>query len=118
MIHATVRKEQQSLTSSTKSSPVFTSTVVEPWSSRDGSVEPQVINSVHADHEFAHLKQIVAEKDEEIESLRKQLHDKEQLIEEVEATVESLKEKLIEVCKYHAVPVYKKEKITHKYGHY
>lgn len=90
-------QKEQSLTSSTKSGPVFTSTVVEPWGSRDGSVEPQVGNGVQADHEFAHLKQIIAEKNEEIESLRKQLDDKEQLIEEVEATVESLKEKLIEV---------------------
>lgn len=91
--------KEQSLVSSRKESPVFSDTVVEPWSGREGSVEqPQVTGtSVQADHEFAHLKQIIAEKDEEITSLRKQLHDKEQLIEEVEATVQTLKEKLIEV---------------------
>lgn len=94
-VNGAVRKEQ-SLVSSRKS-PVFSGTVVEPWSSRDGSVEQQVSNSPQADHEFAHLKQIIAEKDEEIELLKKQLHDKEQLIEEVEATVQTLKEKLIEV---------------------
>ena len=78
---------------STRKGLVYSGTVVEPW-----SAEPQVGNGVQADHEFAHLKQIVTEKDEEIESLRKQLHDKEQLVEEVEATVKTLKEKLIEVC--------------------
>ena len=96
-VNGTVQKER-SLVSSRRS-PVFSGGVVEPWSSGDESVEPQVTgSSVQADHELAHLKQIVAEKDEEIESLRKQLHDKERLIEEVEETVQTLKEKLIEVC--------------------
>ena len=91
--------KEQLLVSSRKESPVFSDTVVEPWNGREGSVEqPQVTGtSVQAGHKFAHLKQIIADKDEEIASLRKQLHDKEQLIEEVEATVQTLKEKLIEV---------------------
>ena len=94
--------KEQSL--STAKSPAFINTVVEPWSKAKIS-DPQV-NIMQAE-KFVDFQQLIDEKDEEIDSLRKQLQDKEQLLAEVETTVVSLKEKLMEVHNY---LVYKRER--------
>ena len=87
---------EQSLVALNLESPAFTSTIVELRNSKDGSTEQLEFSSTQA-AELASLKWLLAEKDDEVESLRKQLHDKEQLLADVETTVTTLKGKLIEV---------------------
>lgn len=72
-------------------SPAFSSTAVQPGSKAEDPLTGTQ-GEVYSD-----LRQLVDKKDAEIESLKRQLFDKEQLISEVKETVESFKKILIQV---------------------
>ena len=74
----------------TKERPAFSSAAVQPRSKAEDRL-------TGTQGEYSDLRQLVDKKDAEIESLKRQLCDKEQLISEAEETVEIFKKKLIQV---------------------
>lgn len=81
--------------SDAKTAEVFTSTILQPWSNNDGQSSP----SKQRDKDD--LQQLVKQKNDEIESLRQQLYDKEQLISEIGTTIETLRRDLAQVNNVH-----------------
>lgn len=82
-----VTKEQCGSTTKTTA---FASTIVQPWNTGEHQ-------STSEREEHAGLKQLLDEKDAQIESLKQQLYEKEKLISEVEETVKALKQQLMKV---------------------
>ena len=90
----TVRDESVSLPSDgdEKRAVVFSGTVLQPWSQDQDQPSSNKQRDASTD-----LQQLVDQKNDEIESLRQQLREKDQLISEIGATITTLREELMQV---------------------